>query len=232
MPIDQTLQVCTIRVERVRKLERGFKSCEAFDSRRNSLNDHKPTAPGKLVEVANKTLVPVQGYGGIELGLQQPSCTTAVKPKNVAYLSALGRNLSTRHASETSGGPFINYLNKAQLCLGKGSTCPFHLGESGILELMEQHCNNTGDEALSLRASLLRCELEVHRLLDHPSEEITLQKQLGVSSQVNGCHASPARRRNFVETPYQCQWTPAKLSVSLWTSGAACLRCVWVTSSA
>ena len=37
-----------------------------------ALMDYKPAAPGDMVEVADRTFVPVQGYGRLELELQQP----------------------------------------------------------------------------------------------------------------------------------------------------------------
>ena len=56
-------------------------------------------APGDMVEVADKTLFPVQGYGGLTLELQQPGGITAVTLQNVAHVPALGCNLlSTRRA--------------------------------------------------------------------------------------------------------------------------------------
>ena len=42
------------------------------------LTEYKPAAPGDMVEVADKTLLPVQGYGGLALELQQPGGITAV----------------------------------------------------------------------------------------------------------------------------------------------------------
>ena len=98
-------------------------------------------------------------------------------------MPALRRDLlSTRRASERSGEPFINYPNKAQLGLGKRAICVFRLGESGLFEEMGRRCNNTGNKALSFRALLSRGVMGTHRLLRHPSEQITRDtaKQLGV----------------------------------------------------
>ena len=125
-----------------------------------------------MVEVADKTLLPVQGYGGLTLELQQPGGITAVTLQRVAHVPALGRNLlSTRR--ERSEEPFINYPNKAQLGLGKNTICTFRLEESGLFEVMGRRCSNTENRALYSRALLSRGVMEMHRLLVHPSEQIT-----------------------------------------------------------
>ena len=167
-----------------------------------ALKEYKPAAPGDTVEVADKTSLPVQGYGGLTLELQQPDSITAITLQNVAHVPALGCNLlSTRRASERSGEPFINYPNKAQLGLGKNTICTFHLGESGLVGVMGRRCSNTENRALSSRALLSRGVMEMHRLLGHPSEQITRDtaKQLGV--QLSGswtpcvaCSKAKARR--------------------------------------
>ena len=155
-------------------MERRFGFNRANDPRRNRAEKYKPTVPGDMVEVADKALLPVQGYGGLTLELQQPGGITAVTLQNVAHVRALGCNLlSTRRASERSGEPFINYPNKTQLGLGKYTICTFRLGESGLFEVMGQRCTNTENRALSSRALLSRGVMEMHRLLGHPSERIT-----------------------------------------------------------
>ena len=69
-----------------------------------ALTEYKPVAPGDMVEVVDKTLLPVLEYGGLTLELQQPGGITAVTLQKVAHVPALGRNLlSTRRASERSG---------------------------------------------------------------------------------------------------------------------------------
>lgn len=67
-----------------------------------------------MVEVIDQTLVLVQEYGELELELQQPGGTTAVKLKKTAQEPTLGRHLSTRHVSDMPGEHFINYPDKAQ----------------------------------------------------------------------------------------------------------------------
>ena len=67
-----------------------------------ALTEYKPAVPGDMVEVADKTLLPVQGYDGLTLELQQPGGIIAVTLQKVAHVPALGRNLlSTRRASVT-----------------------------------------------------------------------------------------------------------------------------------
>ena len=124
-----------------------------------------------MVEVADKALLPVQGYSGLTLELQQSSGITAVTLQSVAHVPTLGCNLLlTRRASERSGEPFINYPNKVQLSLGKNTICTFRLGESGLFEVMGQRCSNTGSRVLSSRALLLRDVMEMHRLHGYPNE--------------------------------------------------------------
>ena len=113
-----------------------------------ALTEYEPAVPEDVVEVADKTWLPVQGYGWLTLELQQPGGITAVTLQKVAHVPALGRNLlSTRRASERSGEPFINYPNKAQLGLGKNTICTFRLGKSGLFEVMGRRCSNTENRA-------------------------------------------------------------------------------------
>ena len=105
-----------------------------------ALTEHKPAVTGDMVEVADKTLLLVQGYSGLTLELQKPGGITAVTLQKVAHVLV---------ASERSGEPFINYPNKAQLGLGKNTTCTFHIGESGLFEVMGRRCSNTENRALS-----------------------------------------------------------------------------------
>ena len=106
-----------------------------------------------MVEGADNTLLPVQGYGRLTLELQQPGGITTATLQKVAHVPALGRNLrSTQRASERSGEHFINNPNKAQLGLEKNTICTFRLGESGLFEMMRRRRSNTGNRALSSRA--------------------------------------------------------------------------------
>ena len=137
-----------------------------------ALTEYKPAAPGDTVEVADKTLLPVQGYGGLKLGLQQPGGITTVTLQKVAHVPALARNLlSTRRTSERSGEPFTHYPNKAQLGLGKNTICTFRLGKSGLFEVMGRRCSNTGNRASSSRALLSRGVMEAHRYVAIPARK-------------------------------------------------------------
>ena len=127
-------------------------------------------------------------------------------------MPALGRNLLlTRRASERSGEPFINYPNKARLGLGKNTICTFRLGESGLFGVMGRRCSYTGNLALSLRASLSRGVMEAHRLLGHPSEQVTRDtaKQLGVElsgpwTPCAACSKAKARRNAVPQSTNTC----------------------------
>ena len=122
-----------------------------------ALIEYKPATPGDMVEVADKTLLPVQGYGGSKLELKQPGGITTVTLNNVAHVPAPGRNLfSTRRASERSGEPFINCSTKTKLYLGKSTIFTFRLGESGLFKEMGRRCNNTGNKAWSSRVLISR----------------------------------------------------------------------------
>ena len=117
-------------------------SIEHMTSDATVLIEYKPAPPGDIVEVAYKTLLPVQRYGGLTLELQQPGGIAVVTLQKVAHVPALGRKLlSTRRASERSGEPFINYSNKPQLGLGKNTICALRLGESGLFQVMGQRWN-------------------------------------------------------------------------------------------
>lgn len=56
----------------------GSRSMEHMAPDASALIDYKPAAPGETVEVSDQTLVPVQGYDGLELELQWTGGTTAV----------------------------------------------------------------------------------------------------------------------------------------------------------
>ena len=63
---------------------------------------YKKALTGTTVEVANGTILPVDGFGTIEVDLEQPGTTTKpVKMVAVTYVPRLSRNLlSTRKAVE------------------------------------------------------------------------------------------------------------------------------------
>ena len=147
-------------------------STEQMSPDATALTEYKLAAPEYMEEVADKTLLSVQGYGG--LALEAAGRHHSRQAAECRHLPALGCNLfSTRRANEGSGEPFINYPSKAQLGLGKSTICTFRLRQSGLFQVMGRRCSNTGKRALSSRALILCGVKETHRLLGHPSEQIT-----------------------------------------------------------
>ena len=68
-------------------------------------------------EVADKTILPIDGFGTVEVDLDHPGTTTKpVEIVLVAYVPGLSRNLpSTREAVEQWGKPLVYYETKAVL---------------------------------------------------------------------------------------------------------------------
>ena len=60
----------------------GFNRAMTPDA--TALTEYKFAASGDMAEVADKTLLPVQGYGGLTQELQQPGGITAVTLQKVA----------------------------------------------------------------------------------------------------------------------------------------------------
>ena len=128
------------------------------------------------------------------MDLDQPGHTTKmVKMDDVAYVPGLSRNLlSTIKAAEQQGKPLTYYRNKAVLgfpgkeslvfkfCLRKGL-----FSATGARRIPRQEvalaANLTENRlvriasgtALAMRAGVSRDVMEVHRMLAHPSEDIT-----------------------------------------------------------
>ena len=155
---------------------------------------YKKAPPGTNVEVADGSILPVDGFGRIEVNLDQPGHTTKmVKMDDVAYVPGHSRNLlSTIKAVEQWEKPLIYYRNKAVLGFpGEESLvfkfCPrkglfsatgarriprqevalgANLTESGLVRI-------ASGTALAMRAGVSRDVMEVHRVLAHPSEDIT-----------------------------------------------------------
>ena len=76
---------------------------------------YKNAPAGTTVEVADGTILPVDGFGTVEIGLDQPGTTSKpMKMVSVAYVPGLLRNLlSTRKAVEQWGNPLVYYKTKA-----------------------------------------------------------------------------------------------------------------------
>ena len=76
---------------------------------RAGMSAYKKASPGTNVEIADGNILPVDGFGRIEVDLDQPGRTTKmVKMDDVAYVPGLSRNLlSTVKAVEQWGKPLI-----------------------------------------------------------------------------------------------------------------------------
>ncbi|CAN0471111.1 unnamed protein product, partial [Ascophyllum nodosum] len=61
---------------------------------RAGMSAYKKASPGTNVEIADGNILPVDGFGRIEVDLDQPGRTTKmVKMDDVAYVPGLSRNL-------------------------------------------------------------------------------------------------------------------------------------------
>ena len=72
---------------------------------RAGVSSYKKASPGTNVEIADGNILPVDGFGRIEVDLDQPGNTTKMaKMDDVAYVPGLSRNLlSTVKAVEQWG---------------------------------------------------------------------------------------------------------------------------------
>ena len=161
---------------------------------RAGMSAYKKASPGTNVEIADGNILPVDGFGRIEVDLDQPGHTTKmVKMDDVAYVPGLSRNLlSTVKAVEQLGKPLIYYRNKAVLGFPGEESLVFRfcsrrglfsatgarriprqevaleatLTENGLVKI-------ASGTALAMRAGASRDVVEVRRMLAHPSEDIT-----------------------------------------------------------
>ena len=97
----------------------------------------KKTPTGTTVEVPDGTSLPVDGFGTIEVDLDQPGTTTKpVKMVSVTYMPHLSWiQLSTHKAMEQWGKPLV-YYKKKEGCFrvpGGGVTCFKLLPPQGII---------------------------------------------------------------------------------------------------
>ena len=155
---------------------------------------YKKASPGTTVEIVDGNVLPVDVFGRIEVDLDEPGHTTKiVKMDGVAYVPGLSRNLlSTIKAVEQWGKPLIYYRNEAILGFpGEESLafkfCPRkglfsgtgarriprqevalgeNLTENGLVRI-------ASGTALTMRAGVSRDVMKVHRMLAHPSKDIT-----------------------------------------------------------
>ena len=161
---------------------------------RAGMSAYKKASPGTNVEIADGNILPVDGFGRIEVDLDQPGHTIRmVKMDGVAYVPGLSRNLlPTIKAVEEWEKPLIYYKNKAVLrfpgeeslvfkfCHRKGLFSATgarriprqevalgeNLTENGLVRI-------ASGTALAMRAGVSRDVMKVHRMLAHPSEDIT-----------------------------------------------------------
>ena len=155
---------------------------------------YKKASPGTSVEIADGNILPVDGFGRIEVDLDQPGHTTKmVKVDDAAYVTGISRNLlSTVKAVEQWRKPLIYYRNKAvvgspgeeslvfTLCPPKGL-----FSATGTRRILRQEValeailmeirlvRIASGTALAMRAGASRDVMEVHRMLAHPSKDIT-----------------------------------------------------------
>ena len=209
------------------------------------------TAPaGTTVEVADGTILPVDGFGTVEVDPDQPGTTTKpVKLISVANVPGLSRNvLSTRKAVEQWGKPLVYYKTNAILGFpAEGSLVFNFFSRKGLFSATGVRRTPSQGTALGLAAKMAEARrieatgqwgpcadakrnsrqgaalavaakahamVEVHRVLVHPSEEITQKtvRAMGIvtTGQWGGCEA-----RLQVEAKRQAvQWIdgPDKIS--------------------
>ena len=161
---------------------------------RGGMSAYKKASPKTSVEIADGNILPVDGFGRIEVDLDQPGHTTKmVKMDDVAYVPGLFRNLlSTIKTVEQWGKPLIYYRNKAVLGFPEEESLVFKFcprkrlfSATSARRIPRQKvalgANLTENElamivsgtALAMRAGVSRDVMEVHRMLAHPSEDIT-----------------------------------------------------------
>ena len=159
---------------------------------RAGMSDYKKASPGTNIEIADGNTLPVDGFGRIEVDLDQPGRTTKmVRMDDVAYVPGLSRNLvSTVKAVKQWGKPLIYYRDRAVLGLpGEESLvfkfCPRRglFSVTGTRRIPRQEtfleANLTGNGSVkiasgaALKAAASHDVMEVHRMLAHPSEVIT-----------------------------------------------------------
>ena len=186
--------VGTARGDRKEEWESDFGATLRMSHTRAGISVYKKASPRTNVEIADGNILPVDGFGRIEVDLDQPGHTTKmVTTDDVAYVPGLSRNLlSTVKAVEQWGKPLIYYRIKAVLGFpGEESLvfkfCPrkelflatgmrriprqevapeANLTENGLVRI-------ASGTALAMRAGASRDVMEVHRMLAHPSEDIT-----------------------------------------------------------
>ena len=84
---------------------------------RTGMTTKKKASPGTAVEVAHGHILPIDGFGTLEVDLDQPGNTTKlVRMGAIAYVLGFSRNmLSTLKAAEKWKNTLIYYRTKAVL---------------------------------------------------------------------------------------------------------------------
>ena len=187
---------------------------------RAGMSAYKKASPGTTVEIADGNIPWVDGFGRIEVDLDQAGHTTKmVKMDDVAYVPGLSRNLlSTIEAVEQWGKPFIYY--KAVLGFPGEESLVFKFCPRKVLlsatgarriprqkvALGEKLTENgwvriASGTALAMRAGVSREVMEVHRMLAHLSEDKTRMtaemmgiEKTGQWGACETCHQAKAKR--------------------------------------
>ena len=184
--------VGTARGDRKEEWESDSAATFHISHTRAGLSAYKKASPGTNVEIAEGDILLVDGFGRIEVDLDQPGHTTkVVMMDDVAYVPRLSRNLlSTIKAMEQWGKPLIYYRNKAVLGFPREESLVFKFcprkglfSTKGARRIPRQEvalgANLTEDGlvriasgmALAMRAGVSRDVMEVHRMLAHTSED-------------------------------------------------------------
>ena len=161
---------------------------------RAGMSSYKKVSPGTTVGIADGNILPVDRFGKIGVDVDQPGHTTKmVEMDDVAYVPGPSRNLlCTIKAVEQSGKPLIYYKNEAvlefpgeELLVFKFCPCKGLFSATGARRIPRQEvalgANLTENglvriasgTALAMRAGVSCDVMKVHRMLAHPSEEIT-----------------------------------------------------------
>ena len=90
---------------------------------------YKKTLVGTTGEAADGTILPVDRFGTVEVGLDKPGTNTKpVKMVSVAYMPGRSQNLlSTRKAVKQCGKPLVYYKTKATLGFPGGESLFFYI---------------------------------------------------------------------------------------------------------
>ena len=161
---------------------------------RAGMSAYKKVSPGANVEIADGNIRPVDGFGRIEVDLDQPVHTTKmVRIDDVAYVPGLSRNLlSTIKSVEQWGKPSIYCKNEAVLGFPAeeslfSKSAPvrdcFQLQGARRIPRQEVALGANWTEnglvkiasgtALAMRAGVSRDVMKVSYMLANPSEDIT-----------------------------------------------------------